>query len=110
MPCVQQGMNRENRRTSRNGNGRADPHCQKGHALLEQTTEDQIPQAEIEVGNSRFLIRSGDRILLEDLSSFCESLKGMPRAEVRFTNKLLLCTEEGRLPPWGWQNQPNRIG
>ncbi|MDD1715912.1 MAG: hypothetical protein LUQ01_02835 [Methanolinea sp.] len=60
----------------------------------------------IEVGNSRFMIESGDLILIEELRRFHDSLKGDPRAVVRFTNKLIRCTEEGRLRAWGWQNQP----
>lgn len=65
--------------------------------------------AVIEVGRSRFIIKSGDHLLIEELRLFCESLKGSPRPEVRFTNKLFSCTEQGRLQPWGWQHQPHRI-
>lgn len=64
----------------------------------------------IEVGDSRFVVKSQDRLLIRELRLFCETLRGDPRAEVRFTNKLLTCTEEGRLQPWGWQRQSCRTG
>lgn len=63
--------------------------------------------AVIEVGSSRFIVKSGDRHLIQELRHFCETLMFNPRAEVLFTNKLLSCTEQGRLQPWGWERQPN---
>jgi hypothetical protein len=66
-------------------------------------------QAVIEVGKSRFIVRSGDHELIRELRLFTEGLKGDPRAEARFTVKLLSCTEQGRLRPWGWQRQPGQV-
>jgi len=64
----------------------------------------------IDVGSSRFIVKSGDSHLIQELRLYCETLRGSPRAEVRFTNRLIHCTEQGRLPPWGWQRQPGRAG
>lgn len=63
--------------------------------------------AVIEVGKSRFIVKSGDNHLIQELRHFCETLHNSPRAEVLFMNKLLSCTEQGRLQPWGWQRQSN---
>jgi len=112
MPCVQQVLNQGNCRTPQDRYVPLNPHRQNGYASPEWPPEerDRASHAVIEVGQSRFIIKSGDLLLLEELRLFCESLKGFPRPEVRFTNKLFQCTEQGRLQPWGWQHQPHRIG
>ncbi|NTV00603.1 MAG: hypothetical protein HGA55_05725 [Methanoregulaceae archaeon] len=80
------------------------------HERFEHHSRTEIhDQAVIEVGESRFIVRSGDKELIRELRLFTEDLKGDPRAEVRFTVKLLSCTEQGRLRPWGWQRQPAQV-
>jgi hypothetical protein len=64
----------------------------------------------VEVGRSCFIVKSADRDLIQELRHFSESLREDPRAEARFTVKLLSCTEQGRLRPWGWQRQPGQVG
>ncbi|MDD1715165.1 MAG: hypothetical protein LUQ61_07910 [Methanoregulaceae archaeon] len=88
-----------------------DPHEQKRceHLFRTGTHPQDSGQAVIEVGNSRFIVRSGDGDLIRELLLFTEGLRGDPRAEVRFTVKLLSCTEQGRLRPWGWQRQPAQV-
>lgn len=112
MPCIQRLMNRGECRNPRNARERPNLPCQQEYPFLEQTLEEgqPSPQAVIAVGNATFIVRSGDRVLIEELRLFSQSLTGIPRAEVRFTHKLFHCTAQGRLRPWGWQRQPNRIG
>ena len=113
MPCVQQVMKQGDRKSPCPGQVRP---AQKSlyeyatHPGQTPTRTDLSPPAVIEVGKSRFIIESGDNTLIEELRLFCESLKGSPRAEIRFTNRLFACTEQGRLRPWGWQQQPCRTG
>ncbi len=68
------------------------------------------PYPIIEVGSSRFIIKSRDSNLIQELRLFCETLEESPRAEIRFTNRLIHCTEQGRLQPWAWQRQSNSSG
>jgi hypothetical protein len=112
MPCVQGVIKQRYCRPARNRSEIPIPYSQYDDALLKQIPEEGSPppHAVIDVGTSVFIIKSGDRILIEELRLFSESLTGSPRAEVRFTNKLFFCTEEGRLRPWGWQRLPNRTG
>jgi hypothetical protein len=61
-----------------------------------------------DVGNWRFQVRSQDAGLLEELRLLCRLLSASPRPEVDFTIRLIQCTEQGRLPGWGWARE--RIG
>lgn len=112
MPCVWQVVNQGNSRTPVDGGGGLNTRFHYEYAIAEPPPEDEglCSHAVIEVGKSLFIIRSGDRSLIEELRLFCASLKGSPRPEVTFTNKLFNCTEQGRLEPWAWQNQPVRAG
>jgi len=60
------------------------------------------------VGNWRFRVHSQDAGLLEELWLLCRLLVASPRPEVDFTVRLIQCTEQGRLPGWGWTRE--RIG
>jgi hypothetical protein len=57
------------------------------------------------VGHWRFTVRTLDRHLIEDLKDFCRDISGHPRADRKFTFRLLRCTEEGRLGGWAWQKE-----
>jgi len=61
-----------------------------------------------EVGCWRFRVRSRDARLLEDLRLLCRLLAASSRPEVDFTARLIRCTEQGKLPGWGWTRE--RIG
>jgi hypothetical protein len=58
-----------------------------------------------DVGNWRFRVRSQDGGLLEELQLLCRMLSASPRPEVDFTVRLIQCTEQGRLPGWGWTRE-----
>jgi hypothetical protein len=109
MPCIEPVMKPKDRRLTRIGSPiRKNQHepSPSGQSCL---CDSQIsPSAVIEVGNSLFIVKSGDSHLIHELRTFCETIREHPRAELRFTHKLIHCTEEGRLEPWGWQRQPGR--
>lgn len=112
MPRVRQVVNQENRRTPLDGGGSMKTRFHSEYAVAQPPPDDEghCSRAMIEVGASLFIIRSSDRSLIEELRLFSASLKGSPRPEVAFTHKLFHCTEQGRLEPWAWQNQPVRAG
>lgn len=101
-------MNRGGDRTPHHGTDTLTPQNPCGYPVLEKNQEEGNlpPYPLIEVGNSLFLIKSRDHNLIEELCRFSESLNGTPRSIVRFTNSLIHCTEQGRLPAWGWQRLP----
>jgi hypothetical protein len=58
-----------------------------------------------ELGSWRFTVKTGDLSLIEELRGFVGEIADLPRADARFTFKLVLCTEEGRLGGWAWQKE-----
>jgi hypothetical protein len=56
-----------------------------------------------ELGIWRFTVKTGDLSLIEELGNFVREIVNLPRSDVKFTFKLVLCTEEGRLGGWAWQ-------
>ena len=58
-----------------------------------------------ELGDWRFRVHSQDGGLLEELLLLCRMLSASPRPEVDFTVRLIQCTEQGRLPGWGWTRE-----
>lgn len=63
-----------------------------------------LPQIEnvFEVGNSRFIVDTCDSELLQELHRVAEESRELSKGEHRFLNRLLACTEQGRLRAWGW--------
>jgi hypothetical protein len=109
MPCIEQARDPGGHRAPRENTHHIVQMSLHEFAHLQSSRREEGTShgAVIDVGNSRFIIKSGDTRLIEELSQFCELLKGTPRAEVHFTNKLFHCTEQGKLQPWGWQRQSN---
>ena len=58
-----------------------------------------------EVGGWQFTVKTLDRQLIGDLKDFCREISGHPRADRKFTFKLVRCTEQGRLGGWAWQKE-----
>ncbi|GEM_PF-4882332 len=112
MPCLQSVLEQEIRepplgeRQEKEPIPRTDSHAGR-HGPAQA---DQQPYPIIEVGKARFLIRTQDPALVEELRYFSRTLDGSPRPEIRFTNLLFACTGQGRLEPWGWQRQPGMQG
>jgi len=62
-----------------------------------------------ELGEWRFTVKTLDLRLVEDLKAFCQEISGSPRADRKFTFKLIRCTEMGRLAGWAWQKERAQI-
>ena len=58
-----------------------------------------------ELGSWRFTVKTADPGLIEELGRFAGEIAHLPRADARFTFKLVFCTEEGRLGGWAWQKE-----
>ena len=63
------------------------------------------PYPAFEAGGWRFIVRTRDLRLIGDLEAFAREITGHPRADRKFTFRLLRCTEEGRLGGWAWQKE-----
>ncbi|MEM2124058.1 MAG: hypothetical protein QXL43_01830 [Methanolinea sp.] len=100
---LQVGLDREGGRAPPRGRGT------RGAAFpAAEPRADEYPV--IRVGNARFLVRTADRALAEELVRVAGMLEGSPRPEVAFTNRLIEYTAQGRLAPWAWQREPSRTG
>jgi len=62
-----------------------------------------------DVGEWRFTVKTLDLHLVEDLKAFCRDISGSPRADRKFTFKLIRCTEMGRLAGWAWNKERAQI-
>ena len=58
-----------------------------------------------DLGSWRFTVKTADPGLIEELSRFAGEIAHLPRADARFTFKLVFCTEEGRLGGWAWRKE-----
>jgi hypothetical protein len=58
-----------------------------------------------ELGSWRFTVKTKDLHLVEDLKAFVRDIIDLPRADAKFTFKLVHCTEDGRLAGWAWQKE-----
>jgi hypothetical protein len=58
-----------------------------------------------ELGSWRFTVKTRDLPLIEELGAFAREIAGLPRADVKFTFRLVTCTEEGKLGGWAWQKE-----
>ena len=58
-----------------------------------------------ELGSWRFTVKTRDLHLIDDLKAFVRDVADLPRADVKFTFKLVCCTEEGRLGGWAWEKE-----
>ena len=88
--------------------GEADRHpCPAEHHAQGIEPEDY---PSFELGSWRFTVKTGDLHLIEDLKAFVGDIAALPRADVKFTSKLVRCTEEGRLGGWAWQKERLRTG
>jgi hypothetical protein len=58
-----------------------------------------------ELGDWRFTVKTTDRPLIEELATFVREIIDLPRADAKFTFKLVHCTEEERLGGWAWQKE-----
>ena len=63
------------------------------------------PYPTFELGSWRFTVKTLDLGLVEDLKTFCQEIDHHPRADRRFTFRLIKATEEGRLGGWAWQKE-----
>ena len=68
------------------------------------------PYPTFEAGGFRFTVRTRDLRLIGDLEAFAREIAGHPRADRKFTFRLLGCTEEGRLGGWAWQKERAEVG
>ncbi|HVP25978.1 MAG TPA: hypothetical protein VMS81_08350 [Methanomicrobiales archaeon] len=57
------------------------------------------------LGSWRFTVKTRDLHLVEDLKAFVRDIIDLPRADAKFTFKLVRCTEDGRLAGWAWQKE-----
>lgn len=107
MPSVMQVVHRGNENPPREGDDNPDWYSSPEYSpSQEKKIRHSYPV--IRVGAALFVIMTEDQELIGELSDFSETLRGSPRAEVRFTNRLFLCTQQGKLRPWGWQHLPCR--
>jgi hypothetical protein len=83
--------------------------CDGGPAtpLPEAGADSDAPEAfpVFELGGWRFTVKTTDRPLIEELCTFAREIIDLPRADLKFTFKLIHSTEEGRLGGWAWQKE-----
>ena len=61
------------------------------------------------VGGWKFTVKTRDLQLIGDLRSYIEGISHSPRADAKFTSRLVRCTEQGRLGGWAWQKERAEI-
>ena len=57
------------------------------------------------LGGWRFVVKTRDHLFIRDLEAFAREIAPDPRADRRFTYRLLQSTEEGKLGGWAWQKE-----
>ncbi|MGA2933813.1 MAG: hypothetical protein ABSD81_01500 [Methanomicrobiales archaeon] len=62
-----------------------------------------------QVGGWKFTVKTWDLHLIGDLKNYIEDISHFPRADVKFTSRLVRCTEQGRLGGWAWQKERVQI-
>ena len=65
----------------------------------------QMPFPTFETGGWRFIVRTRDLRLIDDLKAFAREIADQPRADRKFTSRLIRCTEEGNLGGWAWEKE-----
>lgn len=58
-----------------------------------------------QVGGWKFTVKTRDPQLIGDLKNYIGGISHSPRADAKFTFKLVRCTEQGRLVGWAWQKE-----
>jgi len=61
------------------------------------------------VGGWKFTVKTRDLQLIGDLKNYIEDISHFPRADAKFTFKLVRCTEQGKLSGWAWQKERVQI-
>ena len=62
------------------------------------------------VSGWKFTVKTRDLQLIADLKSHIGEISHYPRADLKFTFRLVRCTEQGRLAGWAWQKERLPIG
>ena len=62
-----------------------------------------------QVSGWRFTVKTRDLQLIGDLGNYLRDISRFPRADSKFTFKLVRCTEQGRLGGWAWQKERVQI-
>ena len=62
-----------------------------------------------QVGGWKFTVKTRDLQLIGDLKNYIEDISHFPRADAKFTFKLVRCTEQGKLGGWAWQKERVQI-
>ena len=62
-----------------------------------------------QVGGWKFTVKTRDLQLIGELGKYLEDISRFPRADAKFTFRLVRCTEQGRLGGWAWQKERMQI-